>query len=335
MKRLLICLSAVAVLLIAEVNVFASGADESSDTAKPEKVELKFSHIANTDHLWHKTAETFANEVDKLSNGNMQIKIYPNNQLGNEIDTINSTLAGSVDIVMSGESLQNWVPEAALMGVPFMFNNQEHMLKVINGEIGKKVTDAVTEKMKLVPLYYHTRRPRNLTSNKPIKTPADLKGFVIRVPDVPVFVASWKALGANPTPMAFSEVFTALQQGTIDGQENPDDLIFSASFYEVQKYINETEHVYNYIYVWMNKNKLESLSAENQEVIKKAALAAQQYTDTEFATMTAEIRQKLLDKGMEIINVDKKAFQDLVTPALDSYFKGNVKTYYNEIKAMD
>ena len=224
--------------------------------------------------------------------------------------------AGTADMVISGESMQNWAPKTALMAVPYAFKSTEHMKKVIDSEIGDEIAEQIEEKVGLIPLYYHLRAPRNLTSNKPIEKPEDMKGFKMRVPNVPIFLDAWKEIGANPQAMDFNEVFTAIQQGVIDGQENPVDLIHSAGFYEIQKYINETEHVHGWIYVLVGKEQFEALSEDMQAAVLEAADEAQVYGDQLFEEETLEYIEDLKEKGMIFNPVDKEAFREAMEPAI-------------------
>lgn len=283
---------------------------------KDKKIVWKFGHITNEDHMWHKTALKFKELVEKKTDGKIEVKIYPNSQLGNEIDTINSIKTGTADLTITGETMQNWAPKAALMAVPYAFRDDAHMAKIIDGEIGAEIKSEIIEKVGVTPIYYHFRAPRNLTSNRPITSPADLKGMIVRVPNVPIFVKVWEALGAKPTPMAFAEVFTALQQHTIAGQENPYSLIYTAGFYEVQKYINKTEHVRQWVYVVLGNKQYNSLTPELKKAVDEAAAGAQKYAADLFETSTAMYKQKLIEKGMKIIEVDQAAFQAKAEPAI-------------------
>lgn len=288
----------------------------SNSALAAKVVKWKLGHNANTDHIWHKTAIKFAELVKEKSNGQMTIQVFPNGQLGSETDMINSVRLGTLDIVLSGETLQNWAPKASLMAVPYAFRDLEHMKTVLNGEIGEEIKADIIEKVGLIPLYYHERAPRNLTSNKVIKNLDDIKGLVIRVPEVPTFVKAWEVLGAKPTPMALQEVFTALQQNTIQAQENPYDLTYSLGFYEVQKYAYETEHVIQWIYASVGQKQFNKLSPELQQVVLDSAAEAQAYAQAEFKPFIENAKKGLLEKGMTIVPMDKKVFQDKVVPEM-------------------
>ncbi|MEO1105087.1 MAG: TRAP transporter substrate-binding protein, partial [Pseudomonadota bacterium] len=166
----------------------------------------------------------------------------------------------------------------------------------------------IIEKARVRPLAYFARGARNLTSNRPIASPDDLAGLKMRVPNVPLFVDVWSALGAQPTPMAFSEVFTSLQNGTIDAQENPLALIKSANFNEVQDNVNLTEHVRSWIYLAISEATWNKLSDEDKAAVMEAAAAAQAYERELFLADEQALRAELEGKGMEFVEVDSAAF---------------------------
>ncbi|MGO1344488.1 C4-dicarboxylate ABC transporter [Chromohalobacter japonicus] len=293
---------------------------------------LKFGHLANEENIWNKAAERFKKVVEEESDGRIDVQIFPNEQLGTEMEVINSIQLGTADMTITGESLQNWAPKAAMMAVPYAFRDSEHMRKAVEGDIGKQIEQQIEEKAGLVPIAWFERGPRELTSNQPIKKPSDLDGLRLRVPNVPLFVDTWQALGAKPTPMAFSEVFTSLQQGTIDGQENPLSLIESASFNEVQDYVNMTDHVRSWIYVVIGKNKLESMPEDLQEVVLDAAQQMQSYETKLFDEDQKRLRNALEEAGMEFVEVDQKAFADEAEPAVKASLNDEQQKLYEAIQ---
>lgn len=306
---------------------------EEAKKAEPQKPEyvLKFGHLANEDHTWHKAAVKFAEIVKEKSNGRVEVKVYPNEQLGKELDMINGIQAGTVDMTITGESLQNWAPKVGVMAALYAVRDSEHMQKVAGGEIGKEIEAEILDKTGLRPIAWFERGPRNLTSNRPIKHPDELNGMILRVPNVPLFVKSWEALGAKPTPMAFSEVFTSLQQGTIDGQENPYALIKSAGFYEVQKYCNLTEHVRTWIYVVIGEKQLKSMPEDLQKIILDAGREMQKYEHKLFLAEQDKLAKELQEKGMTFVEVDKEAFKTKVKDAVISSLTPEQKDLYERI----
>lgn len=286
--------------------------------SKDKTVEWKLGHNANTDHIWHETAVKFSEGVESKTNGKVKVKIFPNGQLGSETDMINSVRLGTLDMVLTGETLQNWAPKAALMAVPYAFRDLNHMNTVLNGEIGQEIKENIQTNAGLIPLYYHERAPRNLTTNREIKSVGDLKGMIIRVPDVPIFVKTWEKLEAKPTPMSLQEVFTSLQQNTIHAQENPYDLIYSLGFYEVQKYAYETEHVIQWIYATVGEKQFNKLTPEQQTAVLEAAEEAQVFAQGKFQEFVTTSKQNLLDKGMKIVSVNKEEYQNKIMPEMQN-----------------
>ena len=286
---------------------------------------LKLGHLANEDNIWHKAALKFGEELKTLTNGRIEVEVFPNESLGKEMDLINGMQLGTADMTISGESLQNWAPMAALLAVPYAYKSLEHMDSIAGGEIGKKIEAEIIEKAKVRPIAYFARGPRNLTSNRPIKSPDDLNGLKLRVPNVPLFVDVWKTLGANPTPMAFSEVFTALQNGTIDAQENPLALIKSANFNEVQKFVNKTEHVRSWIYLVISELTWNKLSDEDKNAVMEAGKRAQAYEREMFLADEQKLVTELEGKGMTFVDVDGAAFATKAKDAVLANVKPEIK----------
>jgi TRAP-type transport system periplasmic protein len=313
----------------------SSGGSSEEASSEGEVIKWKLGHLADENHIWHKTTEEFANLVSEKTDGQIEITVYPSNSLGGETDTINAIQAGTADLVISGETLQNWAPKAALMATPFAFKNADHVQSVVEGEIGGEIEAEIKEKAQLTPLFHMNRAPRNLTSNKPIKTPADLNGFGIRVPNVPLFLNAWEAAGAKPQVMDFNEVFTGIQQGVIDGQENPVDLIQSGALYEVQDYVNQTEHVYSWIYVLVGNKQFEALTDEQRTAVMEAAEEAQGYAAKLLDEEIGQITEELKAEGMEFVEVDQDAFREAMKPAIESSLTEEQLDLYERILATE
>ncbi len=292
------------------VTLIAAGlaAQVISGAAFAQELTLKLGHLANEENPWHLAAVKFGDELSALTDGRIAVEVFPNESLGKEIDLINGMQLGTVDMTITGESLQNWAPMAALLAVPYAYKSLGHMGWVASDEIGDQIKAQIIEKAQIRPIAYFARGPRNLTSNRAITNPGELDGLKMRVPNVPLFVDVWKALGAQPTPMAFSEVFTSLQNGTIGAQENPLALIKSANFNEVQKYVNQTQHVRSWIYLTIAESTWQDLSADDQAAVMEAASRAQAYERGLFLDSIAADRADLETKGMTFVEVDGAAF---------------------------
>ncbi|WP_163382274.1 TRAP transporter substrate-binding protein [Cyclobacterium sp. SYSU L10401] len=299
---------------------------------QPEYV-FRFGHLANSQHGWHQASLKFAEEVKKRSKGRLEVKVYPNEQLGKEMDVLTGLLVGSADIMITGESLQSWsLPKSILCATPFAIRDSDHLKKVAGGPLGEEIEQHILDIAGFRPIAWFERGARNLTANRPIRHPDELQGMILRVPAVSLYVDTWSALGAKPTPMAFSEVFTALQQSTIHGQENPFALIKDAGLYEVQKYCMLTEHVKSWAYVVMSNKKYEMLPTDLQKVIDEAAAVMQEYEHELFLVQEKKDYQYLLDKGMEFIEVDKEAFREAASRAVMETFNEEQIDLLNRIQ---
>lgn len=227
----------------------------------------------------HKDIGNMMKEViEKETNGAVQVNVFADNALGSDREVLEAVQLGDIDITLS-----NMAPLAAaysdlyLFDTMFMINTREQAYEILDGEIGQHIAQGLEAK-NLKTLSYPENGFRNLTTNdREVHTPDDMKGLKIRVMENEIQIAYWKALGANPTPMAFGEVFTALQQKTIDGQENPVELIYDNKLNEVQKYLIMTQHIYNPLILAMNKETFEGMPAEYQDAIMKAAKEATDY----------------------------------------------------------
>ncbi len=300
---------------------------------KPE-FTLKLGHLANTEHTWHKGSVKFAELVEQKTGGRVVMQVFPSEQLGKEMEVIGNIQSGIVDMLITGESMMNWAPLCGLIAVPYMIRDSAHMEKIVEGEIGQAIEKEVIEKVRLRPVAWFERGARNLTSNREIKKPEDLNGLKLRVPNVPLFVATWEALGAKPTPMAFSEVFTSLQQGIIDGQENPYDLIKSASFFEVQKFVNKTEHVRGWIYLVIGEDRFQSMPEDIRKAVLEAGKEAQAYERELFRAEQNQLIKDLQDKGMTFVEVDKAAFMKAAEPAVLGFLSPELQEMYKKIIAI-
>jgi tripartite ATP-independent transporter DctP family solute receptor len=297
-------------------------------------VTLKLGHLANEQNVWHKAALRFAEEARALSGGRIEVQVFPNDTLGREMDLINGMQLGTADMTITGESLQNWAPLASLLAVPYGMTTLAQMDRVAGGPIGKQIEQEIVSRARVRPLAYFARGPRNLTSNRPLRTPDELNGLRLRVPNVPLFVAVWSALGARPTPMAFGEVFTSLQNGTIDAQENPLSLIRSANFNEVQKFVNRTEHVRSWIYLAISERRFQSLSATDREAVSEAARRAQLYERGLFLEDEKSLEDDLKARGMTFIDSDQEAFAAKARPAVLANIRPEAKPLLEQILAL-
>ena len=295
-----------------------------------EKFVFRASLLVNENHTWYKAFDHFAQLLEQRSNGKMTVEVYHSEQLAKEIEAIRLIQAEVIEMTITGSTLNNWFEVAAFCELPFLLRDPAEMQAFINGPIGKRIEQEMLEKTGLRPVGYFERGPRHLTSNRPIKHPDDLNGLIIRVPNVPSFVTAWSALGAKPTPMAFSEVFTSLQQGTIEAQENPFAMIHSASFAEVQKYVNLTAHVMSWVYPVVGEKQFQALPEELKTIFLESAKDMQEFEHNLFLNNEKTVQDQLRKSGMELIEVNKQAFSEKCEAAIYESLSPEMQKIYQE-----
>ncbi|MDR1092365.1 MAG: TRAP transporter substrate-binding protein [Prevotella sp.] len=285
----------------------------SCSSSKKDYLELKLAYVMSTGGASHEGALKFAELVKERSGGKVQVKIYPNAQLGSDRELIEGLELRAVDMIIVGPSLIGWyAPEYGVMEVPFLFRDYEHLDKVLYGEIGKEIETSIASKRKLHFLAYFRRGPRYLTTtNKPVSTPAELKGLKLRVPELPVYIEAWKMFGANPTPITYSDMFMALKQGIVDGQENPLETIFTSHLYETQKYAMDTKHLLSYYIVAVGDNFYKKFDPDTQALLTTAIKEAADYQNGLMDQFEEKYKQILTEHRVEIIPVDRNAFEDI------------------------
>lgn len=292
---------------------------------------FKLGHVANEDHTWHQAALYLDKILDERTDGKVRVKVYPSEQLGKEVELIRSIKAGIADMTITAGSLQNWTAVAAFSDMPFLLRDSVHLKSLVNSELGRQMKKTILDETGLRVLCYFQRGPRHLTSNRPIKSPEDLKGIIVRVPNVPSYVVAWQALGAKPTPMAFSEVFTSLQQGTVEAQENPLAMISSANFQEVQDYLNLTSHVISWGYVVIGDKQYQELPGKYKQIFDEAVQEMQNYEHQLFLKNEKKLRLKLEQDGMEFVEVDIAAFRKIASEAVYNALSPDMQKMYRDI----
>lgn len=291
---------------------------------------LKFGHSGTKVHQYHIGATILADLVDKNSRGQMKIEVFPDGQLGGERDLAEGTRLGTVDMAVAaaGSVLPFWVPEFQIVEMPFLFRDRAHAYATLDGGLGDDLK-GLAEKKGLKVLGFWEVGFRNMTNNrKPIMEPKDMQGLKIRVQQSKVYVEMMKSLGAIGTPIAFTELYSALQQNVVDGQENPIATIRSMNYFEVQKHLSLTFHTYTPGAVMISPKLWNSLTAEQKDVLQKSLREATQLQRKAVADKEAEDLAFLKSKGMVVVEKpDVAAFQkatmsvyqamaDVVPPAL-------------------
>lgn len=278
----------------------------TSFAAEPIKkpIVMKLGHIQSESDLWQLGALKFAELVDAKTKGEVQIKVFPNSTIGNDRDMAEGLQIGSVDFALIAGVLGNFEPSIQIMELPFLFKNEAHLRKVMYGPIGDELLDKLLKSSDIRGLAFWERGPRHLTTNKPVNSLSDIKGLKIRVPEIPPIIAAWKAMGANPTPMAWGEVYTGLQQNVIEAQENPIPYIHAGKIYEVQKYIALTSHKYEYVLIAMSNKAWLKLNPAQQKAVKEAAAEATKYENKLVFEKSDDLFKDLQAKGMKVTKPD-------------------------------
>ena len=309
-------------LLIAAMALSGCGGAEKKPEAKPAAgpQTIKLAHVVNEKDGFHIAALKFKELVEARTKGAVKVEVFPNASLGDERTLIEGMQIGTIAMgVITNGPVANFLPEIAAFEMPFMFASPEEAYKVLDGPVGQKVL-AKLDAINLKGLAYAERGFRNLTnSKKVVKTPADMAGLKIRVMENPVYIDTFKTLGTNAVPMAWTEALTALQQGTIDGQENPVNVIYSFKLNETQKYLTMTKHSYAPALFLMSKKVFGSFNKETQDILVKAAQEAAVHERKWNAEQMTEQLKTLKEKGMQITDPDTAAFQAAVKPVYDKY----------------
>lgn len=303
----------------------------SVSTCFAGKSVIKLSHVVNEKDGFHIAALKFKELVEAGSD--LTIEIHPNAELGDERTLLEGMQFGTIDMgVITNGPVSNFSPEIAVLELPFLFSTNEEAYKVMDGPIGQELLGNL-DKVGLKGLAYAERGFRNLTnSKKEILSPTDMKGLKIRVMENPVYIDTFKALGANAVPMAWTEALTAMQQGTIDGQENPVNVIYSFKLAETQKFMSFTRHTYAPAIFVMGKNLFSSLDAETQTLVKESAQKAAEWERQWNKEKEAEQLEAIKAMGMKVSSPDLAPFQAAIAPVYAKYGKKFGK-YLTAIKA--
>ncbi|QLB12413.1 tripartite ATP-independent transporter DctP family solute receptor [Bisgaardia hudsonensis] len=301
--------------------------------------DLKFGMVAGTSSNEYKAVEFFAKEVKDKSNGKIEIAIFPSAQLGDDRVMLKQLKDGALDFTL-GESarFQIFYPEAEVFALPYMLPNFDIAKKaVLETKFGKNLFKKINKELGVDLLAIAYNGTRQTTSNRAINSIEDMKGLKLRVPNAATNLAYAKNVGASPTPMAFSEVYLALQTNSVDGQENPLPTIQAQKFYEVQKYLALTNHILNDQLYLVSNETMADLPADLQQVVKDAALKAAEFHTKLFVDGEASLVQFFKDKGVTVTKPDLAPFKKALKPYYDEYLQKNGdlgKQAFEEIDAL-
>ncbi len=285
------------------------------------ETELKFGHVGEPGSLFEASANEFAKRVNAKMAGKVKVSAFGSSQLGKDEDLVKKLKLGTVDFALPSTVMSSVAPEFGLFEMPYLVKNRDHMKK-IEKEIVWTWIGAAAEAKGYRILAVWENGFRHITNNrKPIVTPADLAGVKLRVPGGQWRVKMFKGYGANPSPMAFSEVFTALKTGVMDAQENPLIQIYSAKFQEVQKYLSLPSHVYTPAYVVVGKEKWDAMDKAQRDQIEAIAKETQAFVYEQAAKFDDELLGKLKAAGMQVNEPNRAAFVEASKPIYEEFSK--------------
>jgi tripartite ATP-independent transporter DctP family solute receptor len=323
----------IGVLLVLTVVSAVHGGGQSADGGGSKTFRL--GHQAPAGTAYDILSQKFKEYVETRSNGRYKIEIYSGATLGNDRVLTESIIAGTVDFaVLTASDMGNFAKELEVQDLPFLFASWDEVFKFLKSDF---VSDfySITDSAGIATLAFMPRGFRHATNNKgPITRPADFQGMKLRVVDSAIYVETFTALGANPQAMAWGEVYTALQQGTVDGHENTIVTINDYKINEVQKYLSKTGHIFAFAATVMNPALLSSLPAEDQKLIRQAAIDASLDVGGDQLDTENKAAAFLQSNGMQINEVpDKQPFVDKMNPVYDNFFKTHTRRYFDGIKA--
>ncbi len=327
MKKALLLILVLVMALVLAACGGGAGSDESSDegesSAVTEPIVLKIGHVEAEDRSVHKELLVFKDELESKTEGRISVEIFPNAELGGDEELCEAVAMGTIQMALPSTSvLTAYNERIGILDMPYLFNDAQSAFDALDDALGEQIDEWIAGNG-FVSLGYIYNGPRSTTNNvRPIYTPEDLAGLKMRVMSSPVFITMYETLGANPTPMSFSELYTALQQNVVQGQENPPTLIYASGFQQVQKYLSMDAHVHNFLPILTNEAWLEGLSEEDRAILEECCA---DFVERQRATELADnedIVEKLEAEGMEVNYLTDEQYQqfvDKIQPMYDQY----------------
>jgi len=315
--------------------VFAGGGGEKA-AAPAKKMVVNVASTFPPDSPQDKGLQRFKALAAERSGGRLDVLIHASNAMGDERQTFELLSSGSVEYGAVGSNdISTFFPKYAVAEVPYMFTSVDQFWKYWNGEAGKQVHDMIEKEKGVRTVGVILRGARYMTSNRPINSLDDVKGLKIRLPPVKAWTKVWEHLGALPVTVAFGEVYMALKTGAVEAQENPPETILNYKFYEAQKYLVATEHIYSAARIQLSMKWWNTLAKADQDILTKAMEEGVAYANTLTKDGDAMYVKQLQEKGMILINVDKKAMQAACEPAVAAFAQAEWdQAYYQKVRAI-
>lgn len=307
-------------LALAACGSNASGGSSGGDYAALGDYTVRMSHGCAQSHPIHLAALQMKDYIERESDGHLTMEIYPNGQIGGERESVEAVMNGTCELAYTTNGpITSFVPEFMVMDIPFQFNNYEEAWMVLDSNVGQQLADTM-QKYGLYLMGWMESGFRHLTtSGDAVKTPDDLKGLKIRTMEAAMHMANFKALGANPTPISWTELYLAMSQKLVDGQENPLSNIVDQKMWEVQSSITLTGHIYDEAPLVANYKWFSDLPVEYQKILKEGAMIAQNYNRYMNYLQEEQFLDLCRSKGMEVVELsdsEKAAFRDIGQPAV-------------------
>ena len=301
----------------------APAEDAPAEAPAIEPLTLKVGHTFSTESIHHKTYLAFAEAIDEASGGAIKVEIYPSSTLGSETEQLEMVQNGALDIFMSGSIYANFIPAYSAVGLPYLYADSASLLGFVEEGGGWEIIQQMFEGSGFTPIsFWSMGSARSICSKKPVYTVDDLAGMKVRCPESPLFVDTFKYMGANPTAIALSETYTSIQTGVADACEMSPSYIYDNKFYEVAPYYTLTNHFVEYGVCTMSTITYEKLSEAQWACIEKGIEAMNAYNRANAASANEEALQKMIDEGLTVIELDaaaRQGFVDAVKPMYEAY----------------
>lgn len=299
------------------------------------QTKLKWAHAYETSEPYHKWSVWAGDEIKKRTNGKFEVQVFPASTLGKETDINQGLTLGTVDMIISGTSFAaRSYPRLGIAYYPFIFRDADHLVAYSKSDVFKEMVDGYAAKTGIQILAYSYYGARHTTAQKPFTECAGMKGLKIRVPDVPAYTATPKACGANPTPIAFAEVYLALQNGTVEAQENPLTTIEAKKFYEVQKAIMLTGHIVDGLTIQVAPHVWKTLSPAEKTLFTDISREATARMTADIKKREGELVDEFKKKGLQVVTVNRQSFVDAVLKSSPVESLGYERKDYDRIVAL-
>lgn len=309
------------VLLLGLASAGCSKGAEVEDEMGEEVITFKFSHHESLQHDYHLVAEQIAQEVEEQTDGRIVIDVFGGGQLGGLKENTDGINSGTIDLAwVDSGSLQTFNPKAGVFALPFMFDSFEHVGRAVDGDVGEAFKEAILEKTNIRLMGVGYAGFRYFASTTPINSVDDMKLLKIRVPEIPLYVNTMRALGASPTPIPWGEIYTSLQTGVVEACEGAPKDLYNSKVHEVTEYLIPTGHIFTDSCLIMNENSFQRLSNTDKEILASVIKANLEIQRAGASKLNEDAVEKMLEEGgMTLLDIDKSAFVEKVAPVWDEF----------------